>query len=336
MQDFEASLLRLVDKLTDGTKIAINETGTSLRLAPGEILGGQIEHELPSSSASPESNASAIPNPRGFAYFLEVAMFLGLFGKRPLQLRLMGPVSNFPEIGNLDNSLEIFKSVTIPTMNRLLGSPMISLKVDKQRRSVDLFVSVLPRNIAPVQNLGSEGKVKRVRGVAWTNKCSSQFTARMIESTRGELNPAVSDVWVFSDTFNENRGWESFGISLVSETDGGVFKGASDSVVRGGAEEAEELGREVARKLLGEIANGGMIDSSHQWMTVLIMALSGDHKVGKMYIGNKLDNYAVEVMRLVKDFFAVQFKFAPHPDSGEGIVIETVGCSLMNMARKTF
>ncbi len=39
LQDFEANFLRLVDKLTDGTVIEINETGTRLILKPGIILG---------------------------------------------------------------------------------------------------------------------------------------------------------------------------------------------------------------------------------------------------------------------------------------------------------
>ena len=45
LQDFEASFLRLIDKLTDGTKIEINETGTALKFKPGIIIGGDITHD---------------------------------------------------------------------------------------------------------------------------------------------------------------------------------------------------------------------------------------------------------------------------------------------------
>lgn len=43
--DYEASFLRLVDKLTNGSRIEINETGTRVRLRPGFVSGGRIEHE---------------------------------------------------------------------------------------------------------------------------------------------------------------------------------------------------------------------------------------------------------------------------------------------------
>ena len=39
IHDFEANFLRLIDKLTDGTVIEINETGTRLTVKPGIILG---------------------------------------------------------------------------------------------------------------------------------------------------------------------------------------------------------------------------------------------------------------------------------------------------------
>ena len=45
LQDFEASFLRLVDKITDGTQIEINETGTTLKFKPGIIIGGDITHD---------------------------------------------------------------------------------------------------------------------------------------------------------------------------------------------------------------------------------------------------------------------------------------------------
>ena len=43
LRDFEASFLRLIDKLTNGTMIKINETGTSLKFKPGLIVGNSVE-----------------------------------------------------------------------------------------------------------------------------------------------------------------------------------------------------------------------------------------------------------------------------------------------------
>ena len=44
LREHEASFLRLLDRMTNGTKIEINATGTQLRFKPGVLLGGDIEH----------------------------------------------------------------------------------------------------------------------------------------------------------------------------------------------------------------------------------------------------------------------------------------------------
>ena len=41
----EASFVRLLDKLTSGSRISIDETGTTLRYSPGTLCGGSIEHD---------------------------------------------------------------------------------------------------------------------------------------------------------------------------------------------------------------------------------------------------------------------------------------------------
>lgn len=45
LTDFEANFLRLLDAMTNGSHIEINETGTKLRYSPGFIVGGRIEHD---------------------------------------------------------------------------------------------------------------------------------------------------------------------------------------------------------------------------------------------------------------------------------------------------
>ena len=45
LHEFEANFLRLMDKITNGSRIEINETGTVLKYAPGFIAGGRIEHD---------------------------------------------------------------------------------------------------------------------------------------------------------------------------------------------------------------------------------------------------------------------------------------------------
>jgi RNA 3'-terminal phosphate cyclase-like protein len=50
--DYEANFLRLIDKMTNGSKIEINETGTTLKYVPGFILGGKVQHDCGNSRYS--------------------------------------------------------------------------------------------------------------------------------------------------------------------------------------------------------------------------------------------------------------------------------------------
>ena len=69
LRDYEASLLRLLEKVSNGTVVEINETGTRLRYSPGVISGGAgLEHDCGTA--------------RGVGYFLEPLVCLGLFAKK--------------------------------------------------------------------------------------------------------------------------------------------------------------------------------------------------------------------------------------------------------------
>ena len=68
VRDYEASLLRLLDKLTNGMKVEINETGTTLKYKPGIVTGGRrISHDCGTA--------------RAIGYFLEVVIPVCLFAK---------------------------------------------------------------------------------------------------------------------------------------------------------------------------------------------------------------------------------------------------------------
>lgn len=45
LREFEVSLVRLLDKITNGTIVELNETGTSLYFQPGLLYGGTIQHD---------------------------------------------------------------------------------------------------------------------------------------------------------------------------------------------------------------------------------------------------------------------------------------------------
>ena len=52
LTDYEASFLRLLDKLCNGTRVDINHTGTVVKYKPGLLIGGKVTHDCPPSRAS--------------------------------------------------------------------------------------------------------------------------------------------------------------------------------------------------------------------------------------------------------------------------------------------
>ena len=79
LRPFEMSLLKLLEKVTNGTQVVINKTGTKLTFRPGIIdcnEGLQVQHECDLE--------------RSMTYYLEVVCVLTIFGKTDLWLELTG------------------------------------------------------------------------------------------------------------------------------------------------------------------------------------------------------------------------------------------------------
>lgn len=67
LKDFEANFLRLLEKVSNGSSIEINITGTALTYTPGFIMGGYIEHDCGTT--------------RSIGWFLEALVALAPFAK---------------------------------------------------------------------------------------------------------------------------------------------------------------------------------------------------------------------------------------------------------------
>lgn len=44
LREYEVNLIRLLDKVTNGTRVELGQTGTSMYYEPGLLIGGQITH----------------------------------------------------------------------------------------------------------------------------------------------------------------------------------------------------------------------------------------------------------------------------------------------------
>lgn len=132
LREFEISLIRLFDKVTNGTVIELNETGTSLYFQPGLLYGGVIEHEC--SLQRGIGNYFYIfvychlSNNFYLGYYLEALYMLGLFCKQPLTATLRGVTCN-----SIDPSVDLMKTSMLQTLKKfILDDEGLDLKICKR------------------------------------------------------------------------------------------------------------------------------------------------------------------------------------------------------------
>jgi RNA 3'-terminal phosphate cyclase-like protein len=357
LKDYEASFLRIIDRLTNGSQMEINSTGTQLRFKPGQLLGGPIHHDCPES--------------RSIGWFLEGILPLAPFGKEPLEMTLSGITDGLSEI---DPSVDYWKRATGP----LFSNFGIGTDEDEEYQPK---IEILQRAAAPTTSLENaaaanantshytgrvklvcpiakpalssidwtdQGKIKRIRGNAISCKIvSSSMAARVAYSAKGVFHRLLPDVWIHTDvhTPKRNRCGPNPGMSLVvtSESTTGVqltaecclsHHNAARSQQRPentrGKELPEDLGTRGAYLLLEEIRRGGCIDTASQSLAFLWMALTPED-VSRIRVGT-LSQYSIETLRLLKTAFDVEFKVTPDLDT-KTVLMTCLGTGYRNMAR---
>lgn len=334
LQPHEACLLRLIEKVTNGSVVEISETGTSLRYRPGIVCGGtNLRHDCGKA--------------RALGYFLEPLILLSLFGKKPLSVTLTGVTND-----DIDPSVDCFRSVTLLLL-REFG-------VGEDDLQKPLKLQILKRGLRPlgggevvlhcptVKSIRSvraldEGMVKRVRGIAYSCNTPPHMTMRMVDGARGVLNKLLADVYIFTDHMSGAKAGFSpgYGLALIGESTTGsrIYTELSCSATSRGEAfnpgEAEResgfgearhegqaglqlvpetVGENTARLLLEEVKRGGYIDSSHQALALTLCALSSQDGISQLRMG-PLTPHSVETLRMIHRFFKIKFKIAPEQHS---------------------
>ena len=316
LRDFEASFLRLVEKVTNGCEVVINETGTALRYRPGIIVGGGgLSHDCGTA--------------RAVGWFVQPLLVLSLFAKQPLSITLRG-VTNGPG----DVSVDVLRTVTLPLL-RHFGVDGASLAVSKRGAPPDGGGEVhleMPhvRALTPV-SVVEAGKVRRVRGVAYGAKVSAQMANRMVDGARATLNDYLPDVWVYTDVHKGRTSGASpgFGLALVAETTSGAL--LSSEMVGGPELLPEHVGTSVADALLSEVASCGAADGTHQPLLLTLMTLTPED-VSRVRLG-PLTPQAVETLRLLRDFVGVTFQIDADP-ADASLLLACRGAGMRNLARR--
>ena len=209
LRDFETSLIQLLGKITNGSKIEVSETGTSVLCQPGILTGGRIEHDCGVE--------------RGLGYFLEVLLALGPFCKNPLHVTLTGVTNN-----QIDPSVDLIKASFLPVVRKfLLDDEGLEIKILKRGAAPQgggqvLLRCPVKRQLRPVQVV-DQGKIKRIRGTAWAVRVSPSVPNRVVEATKGILLKFIPDVYIYTDHFTGAKSGKSpgFGLTLSAETNTG-------------------------------------------------------------------------------------------------------------------
>ncbi|KAJ1736058.1 hypothetical protein LPJ61_000201 [Coemansia biformis] len=317
LRDFEISLLRLLEKATNGSRMVISPTGTSVLFRPGMIAGGRVDMDCPVS--------------RAIGYYLEVLVALGPFGKEQMVATLRGVTMN-----NTDLSVDTIRTATLVNYRHFGIEEGVELRVTKRGAPPKgggevRFICPVVRAVQPLRFV-DQGKIRRIRGISYATRVSPQTANRMVETARGELNRYIPDIYIYTDVY---RGAESgfspgFGISLVAESTTGALMTAE--LCANAGESPEDIGRDAARMLLTEIERGGCFDSPHQWLALLLMVLGPEHAV-KTRIG-KLTPFSIQYLRDIRDFFNTTFKIQPDPASNT-ITVTCLGTGYTNVGKKT-
>ncbi|XP_068784197.1 RNA 3'-terminal phosphate cyclase-like protein isoform X1 [Struthio camelus] len=326
--DFEASFIRLIDKVTNGSRIEINQTGTTLYYQPGLLYGGSLEHDC-----SPS---------RSIGYYLESLLCLAPFMKHPLKIVLRGVTND-----QVDPSVDVLKATALPLLKKF-GIDGESLEIKINRRGMPpkgggeiLFSCPVKKVLQPIQ-FTDPGKIKRIRGTAYSVRVSPQMANRMVESARSILNKFLPDIYIYTDHMKGVNSGKSpgFGLCLVAETINGTILSAelaSNPQGQGVAVLPEELGQNCAKLLLEEVYRGGCVDSTNQSLALLLMTL-GQQDVSKVLLG-PLSPYTIEFLRHLKSFFQIMFKIetkSPEEEEhkgGEKVLMTCVGIGFSNLSK---
>ena len=178
------------------------------------------------------------------------------------------------------------------------------------------------------------GKFKRIRGIAYTTKCSQQLAMSAIDKVRNIFNNFIPDVYIYTDHYKGKDAGNSAGyaVSLIAETTESILISSEYCYEYKSKEnDPNKIGEIASKLLLEEIDKGGCIDTLHQHICLLLMILTPED-ISQIRLG-KLSIQTIECLRLYKEFFGITFHIQPQPD--QTLLLSCRGIGYKNIARKS-
>ena len=188
------------------------------------------------------------------------------------------------------------------------------------------------RNIS----LTALGQIKGVKGTSATTNVSPHISSRLIESARSVFNKAIpnSNVFIHNDGCRGANAGNSpgFCLSLVAESTTGAIYGLDATPEQGVS--PEDVGKGTASALLREIERGGMTDSSHDWMMLLLMSVS-EQNVSKACFGMIDDKRTLQMIEDIKQILNVSFSIKQTNDPENTQIISCIGAGIVNFSKRS-
>ncbi|GAA6025463.1 hypothetical protein JCM8202_003620 [Rhodotorula sphaerocarpa] len=324
LRPYEVSYLRLVEKLTQGSRLEISYTGTSLLFHPGTIQNGQVTHQC--------------PNERGVGWYLEPLLAIAPFGKKDLVLTLRGVTTN-----GFDASVDTIRTSGLPHLAMFLDRDGVELRITKRGHPPAgggeiTFTCPSVRTIKSGFEFTNVGRISKIRGIAHSVRVSPQLANRLVAAARSVLNRYIPDIYIYSDVYRGEDSGKSpgYAITLVASSTSHVIHSAEATSCpppsttatdpsSGAVTERftppvpEDLGQFAARLLLEEIKRGGCADRGWEWLVSTMLVL-GAEDVGRVKVAGPFEAGFVQHLRDLKSFFGTTFKIKdaspPAPTNG--------------------
>ncbi len=350
----EVSFLRLLDSISNGSHIEFSYTGTTVLYKPGLITGvapghgaagGVIRHELPAECT------------RGASYFILPLCLLAPFSKAQVNVLFTGSgvITSSTETG--DVSVDTMRTAILPLLRNFGMENNLELRILRRSNAgrggkggggeVQLVFGHqvrLPKTI----HLMDAGRVKRIRGVAYSTGVGGASNARLIEAARGVLNELAPDTYIFSDVSSaplvsagdknnpkaKRKTGIGFGLSLVAETTSNMRYSADIASSPAGGETPEDLGKNCAYQLLESIEQGGCVSQISALPMLTLMAM-GSEDVGRIIVGKDVlgSESVIQLARDLRTFGMSGWGMREGEDEDE-IVVSIVGKGVGNVGRK--
>ncbi|SCM10330.1 RNA 3'-terminal phosphate cyclase-like protein, putative [Plasmodium chabaudi adami] len=185
LQEYEAKILKLIDKLCDDTTIKINEYGDELYFKPGFLIGN-VNDEI---RISDLNNTFHCGNERSISYFLEFLIMIVPFFKNPVKLLLKGITDD-----QIDRTVYTCKIVCENFFKTFLNvnDGFLNIAILKRGTKLDATgeVSFFMNNLKMINSfdMHDAGLVKRITGTIVCNQISMIFRNKIVNCAKKNLH----------------------------------------------------------------------------------------------------------------------------------------------------